>query len=769
MNNNVKEGINQNKKEDVGIVKIFVSHHKEGEIVQDSVITPIHVGAAQSSTILNITRDDTGDNISAKNDRYCELTAQYWAWKNVNADYYGFMHYRRHFVFRDISDELGLGGVVEFPTLNENYKSYIGLTEGELYGRMQNYDIILPYPVDTSVWGTINNEVQFSRLENLHAKDFMLMCKTIVELFPEYQDAIDEFRKSSYSYWYNMFIFRKDIFFSYCEWLFAILERLESKINWTNFNLQETRTMAFMAERLLSIYLIKLLKDNPELKVRHLKMTFVENTEEIGRLKTAFDKNNIPIAVSCNEYYMPFLGVMLNSLLESASRDFNYEIFVMQNRSNTGDTAGIKRQKKMLKNLVAQYDNSTIRFIDISSIIGDKDFFVRDNFTLETYFRLFLPAIFDNCEKIIYLDADIVVCHDISEMYNIDLEDNLVGAVRDPIICGSAKSTEYNKKEYMEQLGIKNIYDYFQAGVLLLNIKKLSENNFHEQMIEYAATHDCDLVDQDVLNLFCQGRVKYIDSRWNVDVNPIATRVVPYAPLPIWQQYQKNRDNAYIYHFAGVDKPWKNPSLEYADVFWHSARKTPWYEMILEDLISAASFFKRAGTLYSAEANKKLIKWPSDIIETTTPIMKAHAELASVGLSKVVENGLDKFDSEFERLVSARHLMFYGAGNCCRVFLAYFDELGVKYPEVIWDRSAKPKQRLFNIPVVSPDFESMKGKDDTVCVITIESKSVTHAVTQSFKQNGFDNIIINEQLIKALSVKLWKQLNENNTNDCEMK
>ena len=79
-------------------IKILISYHKESEIITSEIMKPIQVGAKASPLDLGILRDDQGTNISDKNDRYCELTAQYWAWKNLDADYYGFMHYRRHFV-----------------------------------------------------------------------------------------------------------------------------------------------------------------------------------------------------------------------------------------------------------------------------------------------------------------------------------------------------------------------------------------------------------------------------------------------------------------------------------------------------------------------------------------------------------------------------------------------------------------------------------------------------------------------------------------------
>lgn len=260
-------------------IKILISYHKESELIGSEIMMPIQVGAQSSAVDLKIQRDDEGIHISDKNDKYCELTAQYWAWKNLDADYYGFMHYRRHFVFKNVAYEFDDGRPVSYKCINNKYKKTIGLDDESIRRCIDGFDLILPLPVDTSSWGAVSNEVQFSCLENLHAVDFDLVCKTVIELYPDYASAVHEFRTGHYAYWYNMFIMKKEIFEDYSEWLFRILESSEKKIDFSKYDQQEMRTLAFMAERLLSIYLLKLLKEKPELKVKHLKMTFVHHTD----------------------------------------------------------------------------------------------------------------------------------------------------------------------------------------------------------------------------------------------------------------------------------------------------------------------------------------------------------------------------------------------------------------------------------------------------------------------------------------------------------
>lgn len=254
-------------------IKIFISYHKESEKLESKTMIPVHAGAKKSGIRLDMVRDDEGNNISEKNDRYCELTVQYWAWKNVEADYYGFMHYRRQFAFRDISHGIKSSMAVEYDRIDEAYRKETGLYDEDIRKCLKGFDLILPFPADTLYQGAISNEVSFSSFECQYAADFHTVCQTVTELYPEYAPYVLKFRTGRKVYWCNMFIMRKELFMDYSKWLFSILESAEQKIDFTGYNGQETRVLAFMAELLFSIYIMKLLVDKSELKVRNLRVT----------------------------------------------------------------------------------------------------------------------------------------------------------------------------------------------------------------------------------------------------------------------------------------------------------------------------------------------------------------------------------------------------------------------------------------------------------------------------------------------------------------
>lgn len=273
-----KRGISEMEK-DTSNIKILISHHKESKIIASEIMMPVQVGAKNSAVDLNIQRDDEGVNISEKNDRYCELTAQYWAWKNIDADYYGFMHYRRHFSFRDTVHSPDDDMTFFYPYIGQKYLEELGMKDEIIHRCVEGSDLILPIPVDTMTFGAVSNEVQYSCLEYQHASDFDLICKLVIKLYPEYADAVQKFRMGHYAYFLNMFIMKKEIFMDYSEWLFHILEEAEKQLDCTNYSSQERRVLAYMSERLLNIYIIKRLRDQPELKCKHLQTTFVRNTD----------------------------------------------------------------------------------------------------------------------------------------------------------------------------------------------------------------------------------------------------------------------------------------------------------------------------------------------------------------------------------------------------------------------------------------------------------------------------------------------------------
>ena len=162
----------------------------------------------------------------------------------------------------------------------------------------------------------------------------------------------------------------------------------------------------------------------------------------------------------------------------------------------------------------------------------------------------------------------------------------MIGAARDIDIAGQVK-TNSKMKDYVEnQIGLKNPFDYFQAGVLILNLKAFRAGIATDELLKTASEKEWKCHDQDVLNHVCRGRVYYIPQRWNVvmnwkEQNSCRELFLKKAPADLYFEWQEARKCPLIVHFAGYQKPWNVAYCDMASHFWDYARKTSYYETII--------------------------------------------------------------------------------------------------------------------------------------------------------------------------------------------
>jgi len=226
-------------------IKLFVCCHNQQNVPKHPILFPIQVGAALTNECFpNFLYDDTGDNISEKNKSYCELTAQYWAWKNVDADYYGFFHYRRY-LYPKMKENLPYR-IEKEPTI----KLLESLGYQKFADLIANYDIIAPKAEEMhqSVYK------HYSEASFHHIEDLRVVESIIEEIYPQYISAMQVYLKSTKHYFGNIFIMRKEVFCDYCEWLFSILEQFDQRINSIGASPQEMRVDGYIGERLFGIY-----------------------------------------------------------------------------------------------------------------------------------------------------------------------------------------------------------------------------------------------------------------------------------------------------------------------------------------------------------------------------------------------------------------------------------------------------------------------------------------------------------------------------------
>lgn len=226
-------------------IKLFVSCHKPFPVPAAALLVPVQVGAALTDDSLpGCVRDDGGENISEKNPAYCELTAQYWAWKNVRADYYGFFHYRRY-LYPD-------------PGARRPYRVEAAPTP-ELLDRLgwsgfdgliRDYDLIAPKGEDMR----LPVRRHYAQAKWHHGEDLALAEAVAGELFPDRMGTLTAYLDQSVSYFGNIYIMSRPLFERYCGWIFPILAEFDRRADLTGYGPQERRVDGYLAERLFGAF-----------------------------------------------------------------------------------------------------------------------------------------------------------------------------------------------------------------------------------------------------------------------------------------------------------------------------------------------------------------------------------------------------------------------------------------------------------------------------------------------------------------------------------
>ena len=238
-------------------INIFVVCHKPAYVLENRLLIPIQVGAAlNTERYKGMLQDDTGENISARNQQYCELTAQYWAWKNVDSDYYGFFHYRRYMSFETIypvgvSGKIREGGYirpyVELNCIQDDLSKY-KLEETWMEQQISQYELL------TILRERINTSVHRQFCQYHSKEDMDLLLEILIKSYPEYKEAAKSYMNSKEIYYMNMYIMKKPLFMNYMEWLFKILEEFELKKKETSQTEIQPRLMGYLGERLFGIF-----------------------------------------------------------------------------------------------------------------------------------------------------------------------------------------------------------------------------------------------------------------------------------------------------------------------------------------------------------------------------------------------------------------------------------------------------------------------------------------------------------------------------------
>ena len=215
------------------MIRIIVAAHTPYPMPKDPMYLPLRVGRG-GKALPGWAEDSTGDNISDKNPRYCELTGLYWAWKNLDdADYIGLAHYRRHFTARRGRADMRRA-----------------LTGEQAEEALRNADVLLPSPRHYWI------ETNYSQYAHAHHAVDLDTARTVLqEKYPAYLPAFEACMRRTWGHRFNMFIMRRDLLDRYCAWLFDILFELERRLDISGYSPNDQRVFGFVGERLLDVWI----------------------------------------------------------------------------------------------------------------------------------------------------------------------------------------------------------------------------------------------------------------------------------------------------------------------------------------------------------------------------------------------------------------------------------------------------------------------------------------------------------------------------------
>lgn len=612
-------------------IDVAICYHKPSVIFQSDALIPMQLNKELSEFELDMRGDNTGDHISERNRFYSEDTALYWLWKNSKADIKGCLHYRR---LLDLSGKNKKNYTVILEDIENpnDFVKEVGLTNQNITKLMSDYDILIRNKTNIRDFfdGTI--EENFKAIHIQYHWDIAM--DIIKKDFPDIYPTALLVANSYENYFHNQVIMKAELFDKMCEFCFHLTEEIAKQIDETrlefNNNWRYTaRYLSFIFERMVGVYIHYLQKKGYKVKEFAAISVVPRENQDIENLKNyennayqkhnkeillpAFDnKNAVTIMLSSDNNYAPYMAVFLKSLIEHSNPSRNYDIVIANRNISTHN------QKLITK---MQQTNISIRFINISKYFnqyGATYFQTCQHFSIDAYSRIFIPEIFGEYKKVLYLDIDMIILKDIAELFDTDIGQNWWGVVQDsffPVVCHSPKDNYFKRNlvPYIKNtLKMDSLSDYFNSGVMIWNIEQCKKDNVvTKAIIKLQELKNPKFVDQCILNSIANGKnIFWLSPFWNVSWNVEFDWHDGYGSES-YNTALNFLENPYILHFTGAIKPWKEPWRDRAEIFWEYARKTPFHEQIFAAILFSVFdylWYIRGNANKNIQTNKHLKK-----------------------------------------------------------------------------------------------------------------------------------------------------------------
>lgn len=304
--------------------------------------------------------------------------------------------------------------------------------------------------------------------------------------------------------------------------------------------------------------------------------------------------NTIPIIFAIDNNVVMQCGVTITSLLVNAKPETFYDIYILCRRAQLSEV-----NRHVLLNAFGGWEKCEISFVDVGETFEESEGLATGHITTATYYRLAIPTLFPQFDKVFYADVDMIFQQDLSELYQTALQHGeLVAAVPDLAIDDKF----FFKSPLPAKIG-KSEKDYFNAGFLVMNVRKMREENVMAEFDKHAKIK-YEMNDQDVLNIVCNGRAQFLPSVYNFQPGHFANY--------LWGKDKTEISFGHLFknatlHYTGVFKPWNSLECVASDTWWHYYKMSPFYD----DMV----YFKRQYDLIESYKNDYRVKTNKQLLD----------------------------------------------------------------------------------------------------------------------------------------------------------
>ena len=306
----------------------------------------------------------------------------------------------------------------------------------------------------------------------------------------------------------------------------------------------------------------------------------------------------VPVFLTINSAYAPYAAAAIHSLVQHTDPKRYYRVIILHDGLNLVNRWRLRNL--VTKNVAIQFKKMT-RSLYLKAIVayctrrqkGAGDFFSSAVY----YYRAFIPLMFPLYRKAVYIDSDTILRGDIGELYDTDLDDNVMAAMVDPKVTVIPEFRDYVDNA----LGVPHT-EYVNSGLQVMDLRKMRKMKYLSTMIDLIKKYDADLVapDQDYLNVILRGKIAFLDPKWNAEPVKDLSR------------------NVKLVHFNLFNKPWHYKNVPCERIFWNAAKGTGF----LGDLKRQQAAFDTEKQKADHAKVEALIQKAARLAESKEPVIK---------------------------------------------------------------------------------------------------------------------------------------------------